>query len=169
MGGVANYLALLLIITPMADFIANVAPLHPSDVHWRYGTVALLSGFLLTPLLGILIATVAAEWMDQVGLQWTLGILNAVAGVLMGLLLIAFIIDLLEVRHGVPANARLTFDVGSLKALAKHLLTLPLLFWFATVNLRFARAKRAQIRGSGSDHIASRVRGARSSSPEAGR
>jgi hypothetical protein len=149
----------LLIITPLVDFVANVAPLRPFDLHWRYGTVALLSGFQLTPLLGMLISTWAAVQLEQPNVQWILGLVNLAAGILLALVLVLFGFDLLELRHGVPADGRLTFDVGSLKALGKHLLALPLLFWLGVANLKLARShRRDEAGGSGRGHVASRLR-----------
>src|SRR5262245_11566642 len=136
--GVIHYVAFLLVLSPLADFVANVAPFHPSDAHWRYGTVALFSGFLLTPLLGVVMSTVAAELLMQSRVQRVLGFLSLAAGVLLGLSLVLYVLDLLEVRHAVPDDARLTFDVGSLKALGKHVSVVPALLWLGLVNMRLA-------------------------------
>jgi hypothetical protein len=142
LGGIVHYLALLFIVTPAADFIANVAPFQFGDAHWRYGTVGLLSGFLLTPLLGLLISTVAAQLLAQPRMQMFLGIFNLTAAILLSLALVFFVLDVLEVRHSVPTEAHPTFDVGSLKALGKHLTVVPALLWLGVVNLRLRRKNR---------------------------
>lgn len=158
LGGIVHYLALLFVITPAADFIANVAPFQITDAHWRYGTIALWSGFMLTPMLGLVISTVAAELLGQVRLQRVLGFLTLGSGIALGLLLFLFGLDLIQVRHGVPDDARLTFDVGSMKALAKHLTIVPALVWLGLLNLRLAKQGAAGKARTSDGYLASRLK-----------
>ncbi len=142
LGRVTYYLALLLVVTPAIDFVANVIPLQFGDLHWRYGTVGLVSGFLMTPILGLLIATVAADALRHGGVLRTLGFIDIVTGVLLFVASVLFVLDLLQVRSAVPADARRTFDIGSFKALAKNLASAVGLAWLGFATLRVGRRAR---------------------------
>jgi hypothetical protein len=63
----AYCVAVLLVVTPLVDLVANVWPPRLSAVEWRFGTFGLLSGFLLTPLLGMVLATAAAALLEHRG------------------------------------------------------------------------------------------------------
>ena len=60
------FIAALLIATPLMDFATSVVPLRPGSLEWRFASVGLLSGFLLTPLLGLVIALAVAAYADDV-------------------------------------------------------------------------------------------------------
>jgi hypothetical protein len=142
LGRVTYYLALLLVVTPAVDLVANVLPLQFGVVEWRYGTVGLLSGFLLTPVLGLLLASIAAASLHHSGVLRFLGVLNVLGGVVLLGVSTFWVLDMLEVRSNVPGDARATFDIGSIKAFGKNLTVALGLVWLGIANLRLARARR---------------------------
>src|SRR5262249_28837889 len=136
LGRVTYYLALLFVLTPAIDFVANVLPLQPSHAQWRYGTVGLLSGFLLTPFLGLLLANLAASGMRHSRLLRFLGVIELAVGVILLGCTALFVLDMLEVRSAVPQNARATFDIGSVKALGKNVTGAIALLWLGVASFR---------------------------------
>lgn len=119
--GRALYLvAALLVVTPLLDVLSNVWPLAIGDLRWRYGTVGLLSGFLLTSLLGMALAVLTAVVLRQRRVLSVLSVLNLVAAVTLLAAAGLFVLDVLQVRGTVPVESRSLFDVGAVKALFKH-------------------------------------------------
>ena len=51
---------LLMVFVSLLDLGSNLWPFFPSAVEWRYGAVGILSGFTVTPLLGIVLMVAGA-------------------------------------------------------------------------------------------------------------
>src|SRR6185436_5152517 len=96
--------AALMIVTPAVDFVTNVWPLNPGDLLWRYGSNGLLAGFLLTPLLGALLAGLAAHALGHRVMARLVATFNVVGAVLLFAASVMFSLDVLEYRHAVPAE-----------------------------------------------------------------
>ncbi len=124
------YFAILLIVLPAADFATNVWPFRFGDIQWRFGTVGLLSGFTLTPLLGIAGAVLAAALLELTAVQRVIAVLSVGAAVILVLAQPLFILDWLQMRPGAPPEAVGSMDVGSVKAILKHLAVAASLVWF---------------------------------------
>ncbi|MBE0593881.1 MAG: hypothetical protein IH616_15925 [Gemmatimonadales bacterium] len=121
--------AVTLIVLPLVDLVANVWPFAPAEAAWRYGTLGLFSGFLLTPLLGFLMAVLmAAHQGHRVMLRTSAWILLAAAVACLACVVL-FALDVLQVRASVPAEARTTFDIGAAKAELKYLAVSVALVW----------------------------------------
>lgn len=119
--GRALYLvAALLVVTPLMDVLTNVWPLAFGDLRWRYGAVGLLSGFLLTSLLGMALAVMTAVALRHRRVLSVLFVLNVAAAVVLLAATGLFGLDVLQVRVTVPMENRGLFDVGAVKALFKH-------------------------------------------------
>ena len=119
--GRAFYLvAALLVVTPVMDVLTNVWPLTFGDLRWRYGAVGLLSGFLLTSLLGMALAVLTAVALRHRRVLAVLFALNVAAAVVLLAVTGLFGLDVLQVRVTVPVASRDLFDVGAVKALFKH-------------------------------------------------
>src|SRR5215813_3830534 len=73
--------ALVLIGVPLLDVTTQILPVRLHDVRWRFGTFGLVSGALLIPLLGLLIALFASVLLDHRRLQRVIGTLSLIAGV----------------------------------------------------------------------------------------
>lgn len=116
-------LAGLLVLIPAADFILSVPSPQPGSVQWRFAAVGLLSGFTLTPILGIAMGLGLAGVMRHAGVARALVILSILGAVLLFVLSAGFILDVLQLRVSVPSEGRLAFESAWKRALVKHLLS----------------------------------------------
>jgi chromate transport protein ChrA len=112
--------AILLVATPIMDFATSIIPLRPSDIEWRFASVGLLSGFLLTPLLGIALAMGVAQLAEHQRFQRVLAIVNLVATVLFAALLLFFLLDIFQLKSAVQPEAADAFGSAATKAVIKH-------------------------------------------------
>jgi len=135
----AYWLAALLVLVPLIDYVANVWPPQLNDVQWRDAAEGLGGGFLLTPCLGVALASAVAIRRDNARLWRSLGVLMTLAAV--GLLPVGadFVLNTLQLRHLVAPATRSHFEVGALKVVLEYgLVALGLLF----SGLALARAGR---------------------------
>ena len=128
--------AFLLVAHPLGDFVANVWPLRFGSVEWRYGVMGLLSGFLLTPMFGLALTLLVASIVGDRRVTVTVGWTSIAAGALLVVMTIFFALEILQFRSSVPAEGRGQFDIGSWKAVAKHLVTAPVLIWMGRAAVR---------------------------------
>ncbi len=114
-------LAVLLVATPAMDFVTSIVPLRFADIEWRFASVGLLSGFLLTPLLGIGLAMGVAAYASHQRFQRVLGIVNLLIAALFVALLLFFLLDIFQLRNVVQAEAKGAFESAASKAVVKHI------------------------------------------------
>lgn len=136
------FAAALMIIVPLADFAANVWPPQPGSVQWRYGAAGLLSSFVLTPLLGAAVASLAATLAQRRRTLLTLGVLEIAGAVGLVFVLIAFSLDVTQLNARVQEEARTAYWIGATKAAAKDVLVAAGLLWLGVASLRGARQRR---------------------------
>ena len=115
------FLAFLFLTLPLMDYVMNVWPLQLDKVNWRYGAFGLAGGFLLTPLLGLIILIVSAILFDHRKVLRVTAILSSILALGLILLSMAFVLDSLQMRSGVPVSQKGIFDAGVGKALVKDL------------------------------------------------
>jgi uncharacterized membrane protein len=135
--------ALLLVATPMFDFLTSVFPIRAGNIEWRFATVGLLSGFLLTPLLGYVLAMLAAQIGGHRIVQRVLAICALIMTALLALMLVAFVLDVLQLRSVVQAEAATAFKGASIKALVKHVSVLVVLPWLAIRGMKLSKRDAA--------------------------
>ncbi len=148
----AYLIGTLLVFVSLLDGAASVWPLLFSDVGWRYGSYGLLSGYLLTPLLGAFLITLTAALQGSRRTQRVIGVINMVAAVLLLIAFVAFLLDVFQVRAGVQEDSRGVFDFGVFKAALKHVLTLIVLGMMGLGSFRGAPpAARSRSGGPAAD------------------
>ena len=133
------FVALLLVATPTIDFVTSVLPLRPSNIEWRFASVGLLSGFLLTPLLGIVVAMVTAATTGQSRVQRALAIVNAATCGIGIVILLMFLLDIVQLRSVVQAEAKASFQGAALKAVLKHVSFIVATGWLARRGFQASR------------------------------
>lgn len=139
---------LLMIVLPAADLVANVWPANVGQLEWRFGTVGLLAGYLLTPVFGVLMIAFGAALLGHRMLQRLLAIANVLAAVLFAGVIVIFALDWLQLRATLPAEARATMDLGSGKALFREAVVAALLLWLGIVGWRISRRSHGDARAA---------------------
>jgi hypothetical protein len=133
------FAGLLTALLPMIDLFASVWPPRLGQVEWRFGTLGLLSGFTLSPLLGLIMCMAAAAVLEHRIVQRVLAVVAFAAAVKMVAFSVIFSLDWLQFRAAAPAEARPGMDVGSLKAIAKHALMAVAFLWLGIAGWRAGR------------------------------
>jgi hypothetical protein len=113
--------AALLVLLPMMDYLGSAWPFRPSAADWRYEVAGTISTHLLSPLLGLLLASATAAALPQRRVSKALGVLVSVVAVVLLLVLGNFVLDSLQVRNVAPPNARWVSRTSFLLAAAKIL------------------------------------------------
>lgn len=132
-------IAALLVVTPLGDFASGVWPWRVAALDWRFASSGLLSGFLLTPLLGALIAIVVAAALGSERLLRVLGVATLVAGGLCVVVLLAFILDAIQLNASIPTPQRRAFLDASVKAFLKYVMACAACYWLGTGAYRLGR------------------------------
>jgi hypothetical protein len=146
--GPVYFLAFLFLALPLMDFVMNVWPLQIDKVNWRYGAFGLAGGFLLTPLLGLVMLMVASILFGSRRVLSITAVLSSIVALGLILLSMAFILDSVQMRSGVPESQKRIFDAGVLKALVKDITGAICAAWVAFGSFRslsgvLAPSKRA--------------------------
>ena len=132
-------IGIFLIVVPVMDTLLSTMPLSPSIVGWRFGALGLLANAFMTPLVGLFMLLALAAALDHRGAIRTLALLSAVAAVCILLGLGLFVLDTVQMRSQVRAQAKTTFDKATLVAIAKYLFTAVVL---AIVGIKGWKASR---------------------------
>lgn len=145
--------ALFLIAMPLMDFVANVWPPAPGLATWRYASAGILSGFLMTPMVGVVMAFAAASVLDQRRSLKVFGILAAVVAVILIAAALLFVLDVLQVRATLEEEERTRILIGGAMALVKYLVAAGCLVWLSLAGIRASRGARSDRKGRGSGPI----------------
>ncbi|MEO8295119.1 MAG: hypothetical protein ABI613_06340 [Gemmatimonadota bacterium] len=132
-----------LILIPLLDFVTSVLPLQPYDMRWRFATVALLSGFLLTPLLGMVLVCLVATFSEDRLMQRFVAVVNLLATITLVVLLVMYALDVVQLRNSINPDERRAFDMSSVRALAKYLFMIVALVWLGIAGFRVSRLRRS--------------------------
>lgn len=139
LGGFAGplyYLAVLLVGLSVLDFGATVWPFAPSQIEWRYGAVGILSGYLLTPLLGVMVVLMVSWFSGHRRTTRTAAITSLVVAVILVIAVTGFGLDALEVRRATSEELRRGVEIGAGKAALKLMLAAISLGWLGLAGLR---------------------------------
>ncbi|NJD10695.1 MAG: hypothetical protein FIB01_09770 [Gemmatimonadetes bacterium] len=115
------FVAALMLLMPPLDIILSMAEYAWGSAQWRWGAIGLVSGGMLLPIVGVLLASMTAVLAGQL---WPNRVVMAVAVVLVLLLLLAaglFSLDAIEIRHQATAVVRRRFDVAVIKTVLMQL------------------------------------------------
>lgn len=136
----AYFVAALLFLITAVDYLGNAWPFRPGEVDWRYGVIGMISTYLLSPLLGCLIASATAAWLPQPRVSRLLGVIFWIAALLLLAALAAFVLDSLQVRSAAAPEARWVTTTSFLLASAKIFMGAVALVLLARGNFRAAKA-----------------------------
>jgi hypothetical protein len=140
----AYAVAALLVLTPTGDFLSGVWPWRPRALAWRFASSGLLSGFLLTPLLGVLIAVTIAALRGHDRVLRVLGLVTLIAATVWLLILAAFILDAVQLHASIPEAQRRSFLDASIKAFIKYVLSCTAAYLLGIRAFRLGRRRAPQ-------------------------
>lgn len=141
--GPAYGVALLFVVMPIVDTLAQVWPVALGTSGWRYGAVGLGANYLISVLFGMFLLCVVADLRLHRRTLRVLGVVNGVATLVVLIAVTGFVLDALQVRLSVPRdNARTmwVFDVGVAKAVLKYLSGVLVFGWLAYGSWRAGSA-----------------------------
>lgn len=139
LGQLGYVLAILLVLYPAMDLAANVWPWKAGEVGWRYGTYGILSGYFMTPLMGLMLAVGVALALGHARRAKVLASLAWVVGLVFFAATVMYALDALQVRSTVPDQARTQFSIGTIKAVVKNVISAFVLLWIGWVGFRGAK------------------------------
>lgn len=140
------FVAFLLMVTPTMDFVTSILPLRWDSIEWRFATVGLLSGFLLTPLLGVVIAMAVAHLAGHLRFQRIMAIVNATLTASFIALFVLFMLDVFQLKSIVQAEALEAFNSAATKAAVKHVAFILALGWLSYGGFRVSRWTVREVR-----------------------
>jgi hypothetical protein len=134
-------LAALLVLTTPADFVVNVWPPHVDSVAWRYAAEGLLTGSLLTMLLGLFLWSWLAMMQGHRRMLRGLEICEWLIAVACVGLAVDFLLNAVQMRGNVLSQpgAMRTYDLGTLKGVVKYLVSAGFLAWLALAGRGWLR------------------------------
>lgn len=113
----AYFVGASLVAVPAFDALMQIAPFHPFDPRWRFGAVGLLSGALLLPEIGLLIAVAVAVNSNDHVTQRGLRVLSWIGVVLVAGCLALFVHDATETRVTVRPDLQHEFLAASMTSM----------------------------------------------------
>jgi hypothetical protein len=131
--------AALLILVPLIDFVSNIWPLKLAEARWRFGGVGLISGYLVTPLLGDLMLMIATATLERRIAQRGLAVCNLLGAIVLAGILVSYPLDVLQLRGSVPADSLALFDGAAIRSVVKLLLLVVAFLWLAIAGFRLSR------------------------------
>jgi hypothetical protein len=134
--------AFALIIIPPFDTIMQLMPLRPGDPRWRFGAFGLLSNAMMIPLVGLLLAFVAATLYEHLRTRQLLGVFALLVAFGTAGLFVLFGLDALQIRQDIRPNAQLAVKVASVTAAAKSILGMITLAGFGYAAFKGAKQTR---------------------------
>jgi hypothetical protein len=134
--------AFLLVAGPSLDLAASIWPLSPTTVVWRFAATGLLSKALLVPILGSLAAMVAALVLEHRQILRVVAYSTAGLAILMIGTIPLFVLDAIQLRSGIAAEAMLPYDAAALRALVNLVLAGAALGGLGISGLKASRRTR---------------------------
>ena len=147
--------AIVLVAIPAIDFLLSVPAANFGSVQWRFAAVGLLSGYSLTPILGIALAFVVASVLGHHGVQLALVVFCLTTGIVMLVMCVAFVFDALQLRFSIPSDGRAAFNSAWHRAILKHALSAVTLLYLGWGARRMIPPRNAR-RGPKPVHVVSK-------------
>jgi hypothetical protein len=121
LSGPLYFVATILVAVPLVDFVFSVQSPELSSSQWRFATVGLLSGYTLSPVLGVALAFTVAAILKHYTVQRALVIACLTSAVIFALLSYQFWTDMQSQLFSQDAAA--AFKSAGNRAIIKLILT----------------------------------------------
>lgn len=136
----ASYLvALMFIILPVVDAATNAWPWSLGNEQWRFGAAAILSGYLISIIFGLLFLAAVARGSGHKSTLYLTSAVSLLFALVLLVFSISFILDTFQVRNVVREEQFEMFKIGAAKTAFKLGLSL-----VATIVLAIASFKAAK-------------------------
>ena len=123
LGGPLYFVAAMLVVVPLADFVLSAPPAEFTSSYWRFTTLGLLSGHTLLIVVGAALALAMSALLRQYALQRALVIACLTSAAIFALLTFRFWVDLGDQRLSMsPDQAPAIISAGN-RAIIRLLLT----------------------------------------------
>jgi chromate transport protein ChrA len=129
----------VLVLHQLADVMVSITPMRVDDVTWRYGATGLLIGAAPTMAIGLALMLLVSAVLDNRVAARVLGILATVVAVVVGIAILSFGLDALQVRRMIREDAKPGFDDAGLKTMVLAILFVPALLYTGWQGIRFAK------------------------------
>ena len=145
--------AILLIVVPFLQVAAQLWPLRLFNIEWRFGAANAVSSVLLLPFLGMLLLVVIGRITESVTLPRVVGVIALVIALCVGLSMVVFAMDALQLRQLVSSAQQNGFITTAARVAATSVI---FVVSFAVLGLagmnrpkRFSQPERKADRGVG--------------------
>lgn len=134
------FVAVLMILLPPLDVILSLQQYAWASARWRFGAVGLVSGAMLLPITGLLLASLTAVTAGQRLMHRI--VLLAVAVLALGLVLtmVLFGLDAIQVRREANPEVLRLFDIAVVKTLLMQAMQIVAVGLIARSALRAGRS-----------------------------
>jgi hypothetical protein len=146
LAGAGYFLAAFLVVVPFLDLLLTIWPLSPGLARWRFGAVGFLARAVMSPILGVFLATAISALVDHRRTTRTLAWLTAVGGLVLTALSGVFALDAVQTRAATTIEARRAFEAAAATGLVKLLLAALALGFIARGAFRVLAADRSPSR-----------------------
>jgi len=123
--------AIALILLPTLDFVFSVPPAQFSSVQWRFAAFGLLSGVVMTQLIGLALALAVAGFLRQFHIVRLLILFCLTMALVLIVVSLGFVLDVLQLQGTVPQDGRAAFTSAWIRALSKLAVTAVVLAYLA--------------------------------------
>lgn len=119
-------------INPIMGLLVTAWPLRFDRIQWRFG----FSGVLVTEAMpvhavGLALLLMVATWLGHRNVVRVVAALAVCAAVVIGVSVILFGLDALQMRRTVPQASKQQFDAAGLRTLLVSVMLVPALLWMA--------------------------------------
>ena len=144
----AYAVALVFLVSPAADVVANAWPLEPGNMQWRFGAAGITSNYLLSVVMGLAVGVAVAAAAGGRAALWVFAVLSLLTGALLAATALFFPLDVLQLKNSVRPEALGMFAIGASKAELKIAVSAVALLLLGIAGCRLARGPGARARST---------------------
>jgi len=138
------FVAALMILMPPLDIILSLQQYVWPSARWRFGALGLVSGAMLLPILGLLLASVTAVFSGQRWVHRAVSVIGLVMAIVFLTAMVMFGLDAIQVRREANPEVLRRYDVTVLKTLLMQLMQVVTVVLIVRSALRAGRMLRPE-------------------------
>ncbi len=134
----------VLIVNQLFDLAISITPMDFGAMTWKYGAAGFLIGSMPMVALGTMLALALNALLDHKLSARFLGLWAIVFAVIIGLAVLSFGLDALQVRRLVREDQKPGFDDATFKSIVIAALFVPAMLWTGWAALKFSKGALAK-------------------------